>query len=138
MDDSMANLFVGQDGPDVRKLDGLGMALARLMGGGEAAEGLAPHGLRHGGNGAKGLGYFGPLAMKDGSYATELSADDDVGQFPLVVPTLSREELAALLAGDDPTDAMWTKAQAFANQRRAAGKNTFIEPGELRYPLPPR
>jgi hypothetical protein len=136
MDDSLASLFIGQDGPDVRRLDGLGLALAR-MGAGPTG-GLPPHGLRHGGNGAKGLGFFGPMAMQDGSYATEMSADDDVGQFPLIVPTLDRAELAALLSGQEPTAEMMAKAQAFANQRRAAGRDTFMEQGELRYPLPSR
>lgn len=136
MDDSLANIFIGQDGPDVRKLDSLGLALSRMSAEGAGPSGLAPNGLRHGGNGAKGMGYFGPLAMPDGSHATELSADDDMGQFPLIVPTLDRAELAALLSGQDATEAMWAKAQAFANQRRAAGRNTFIEQDELRYPLP--
>ena len=138
MDDSIANIFLGQSGPDVQKLDGIGMALRRVAMGADPAGGLAPYGLRHGGNGAKGLGYFGPLATADGGYATEISADDESGQFPLLVPTLTREELAAILAGNDPTDGVYAKARAFAAQRRAAGKSTFRESDEFQYPLPGR
>lgn len=138
MDDSIASIFGGQQ-PGVRQLDGLGVALSRYMSGAESSGGgLAPHGMRHGGNGAKGRGYFGPLASPNGDYSTEISSEDEHGQFPLIVPTLDREELMHLLANQQPTDAIYQKAADFASQRRAAGKNPFIETGEMRYPLPGR
>ena len=102
----------------------------------ESVPGLAPFGMRYGGNGAKGLGFFGPLQTADGSVMNEFSTDDESGQYPLVVPTLSRAELGSLLAGQDISQAIYDKARAFADQRRAAGRSPFIEPGELRYPLP--
>jgi hypothetical protein len=102
-----------------------------------AGLGLAPFGLRHGDGGAKGKGFFGPVPDATGGFATEMSADDMSGEFPLMVPTLTKEELAYLLSGGGrPTDAIFDKARAFADQRRAAGRSPFIEPGELRYPLP--
>ena len=137
MNDSIASIFSGQQ-PELRQLDGLGAALNRYMSGAEVGTGLAPHGLRYGGSGAKGRGYFGLLATPSGDYSTEISSDDEHGQFPLIVPTLDREELMHLLANQQPTDAIYQKAADFASQRRAAGKSPFIEAGELRYPLPGR
>lgn len=98
--------------------------------------GLVPYGFRHGDNGIKGRGFFGPLRTSSGDYMTEFSVDDESGQFPMVVPTLNAAELGSLLAGQEPTEAMFMKARAFADQRRAAGLSPFIQQGELRYPVP--
>lgn len=100
------------------------------------AEGLAPYGLRHSGEGVKGKGYFGPMAGRKGT-VTELSAEDDTGgEYPLVVPTLTTQELEMLLADQEPTEAIQSKARSWANTRRARGQSPFAGPTELRMPRP--
>jgi hypothetical protein len=96
---------------------------------------LAPYGLRHSGEGAKGNGYFGPMRGREG-VVTELSAEDDDGEYPLVVPTLTREELDHLLSGGEPTEMIYNKARSYAEKRKGAGKSPFADPSELRYPMP--
>ena len=59
--------------------------------------GLAPFGIRHSGEGAKGKGYFGELPSKDGMVSTEISTESDIGEHPLLVPTLTRKEIQHLL-----------------------------------------
>lgn len=106
--------------------------------GGEAGgQGLAPYGVRHSGEGAKGKGYFGELPHKSGSPATEISAaHPDIGEYPLIVPTLTREELDHLLSGNPPTEDIYLKAENHAKQRIGKGKHPFAQPDELRYPVP--
>jgi len=103
-----------------------------------AEEGLAP--FRHGGEGAKGKGYFGALPTTDGRVSTEISSGFEYKgknvEHPLIVPTLNKAELDHLLSGKEPTEAIYSKAQAFAKKRIDAGKNPFAEPTELRYPVP--
>jgi hypothetical protein len=96
---------------------------------------VAPYGIRHSGEGVKGLGYFGLLRGKEG-VSTELSAEDDDGEHPLLVPTLTRKEIDHLLSGNEPTDAIYEKAAGHAKMRKEAGKSPFAEPTELRRPLP--
>ena len=102
--------------------------------------GLAPFGLRYSGEGAKGLGYFGALANPAGGVSTELSSEfEHNGQtieHPLLVPTLTRDEIGHLLGGGEPTQAIYDKARAFALQRIGNGFNPFAGPTDLRYPLP--
>jgi hypothetical protein len=105
----------------------------------KAEGGLAPYGIRHSGEGAKGKGYFGllPTASGDG-HSTELSVESDrAGEHPLLVPTLTREEINYLLAGGKPTDSMYEKAERYALERKIVGKSPFAGPTELRRPLPP-
>ena len=101
-------------------------------------EGLAPYGLRHSGEGAKGKGYLGALPTKEGGVATEISSEFEYKgknvEHPLLVPTLNKAEIDHLLAGKEPTDAIYSKAQAFAKKRIDEGKGTFAEPTEMRYP----
>jgi hypothetical protein len=97
--------------------------------------GLAQYGLRHSGEGVKGKGYFGPMAGRDGT-VTELSAEDESGEFPLVVPTLTAEEIELLLAGKDPTAEMMEKASSWAATRRKRGESPFASPTEVRMPRP--
>jgi len=103
-------------------------------------EGLAPYGLRNSGEGAKGKGYFGALPNKQGGVSTEISSEFTYKgknvEHPLIVPTLNKAELDHLLSGKEPTDAIYSKAQAFAKKRIDAGMDTFAEPTELRYPTP--
>ncbi len=102
----------------------------------EPSEGLAPHGLRHSGDSAKGKGYFGLLPHASGM-ATEISSESpSIGEYPLIVPTLNREELDLLLSGAQPTNEIYDKAEAHALKRIGSGKNTFAQPDELHYPAP--
>lgn len=102
----------------------------------ESEEGLAPYGLRHSGEGAKGKGYFGVMPGKRGM-VTELSTEaEGIGEHPLIVPTLTREELEYLLAGGDPTEPIYQKAYKHAQGRKSKGKGAFADPSELRHPEP--
>jgi hypothetical protein len=106
---------------------------------GQHEGGLAPYGLRHSGEGAKGKGYYGALPNKAGGVSTELSAeDDDLGEYPLMVPNLSADELKSLLANEAPSSGIYDKARSHAQMRKAAGRSAFIESGELRRPKPER
>lgn len=84
----------------------------------------------------KGLGYFGVLKRPDGMVSSELSVGVNLGgkevEIPLIVPTLSREELSYLLKGGKPTPALIDKAAEFAQQRMQAGKPFFADDGEQR------
>ncbi len=101
----------------------------------EPEEGLAPHGLRHAGDSAKGKGYFGLIPGREG-HMTEVSSEDDLGEFPLLVPGLTADEIRHLAEGNEPTEDIYRKAGAHADKRRAAGRSTFIGPDELHYPAP--
>lgn len=98
-------------------------------------EGLAPYGLRHSGEGVKGKGYFGPMAGRDG-VVTEMSAEDESGEYPLVVPTLTAEELDSLIAGEPLSEEIQSKARSWADTRRSRGQSPFASPTELRMPRP--
>lgn len=84
-------------------------------------------------NGMKGKGFFGPLINNDGHPMTEYSADMVVGgktvQFPLLVPTLSPDEIDLILSGRDLTDEeyqpIFIKARQFAMDRMLQGKSPF-------------
>lgn len=82
----------------------------------------------------KGLGFFGELKRPDGSVSTELSIGVNLGghevEIPLIVPTLSREELDYLLKGGEPTRSLVDKAVEFAIQRQRAGQPFFAGDGE--------
>ena len=102
----------------------------------------------------KGPGFFGEVPRVDNpsSFSGELSATGDLkgpdGKpvlFPLLVPTLSREEINYLLSTDklnssDPKARtierdIYRKAQDFAAQRLANGLSPFAGHGE-QVPLP--
>jgi hypothetical protein len=73
------------------------MNVAELLG----QLGIAPYGMRHAESvydpfSAKGKGYFGMLPT-DYGVATEISADSDMGQYPLLVPTLTSQEVDWLM-----------------------------------------
>lgn len=104
-------------------------------------QGLAPYGLRHSGEGAKGKGYFGELPAKDGSVATEYSIEDESGEYPSLVPTLTKKQLDYVLKtglprGTEETKEVEKKARAYADKRRNEGKSPFAGPTELRMPTP--
>lgn len=102
----------------------------------EVEGGLAPYGLRHSGEGVKGKGYFGLLPNKMDGVSTEISVEDETGEYPLIVPTLTAEELDRLLAGGDPTPEMLDKASSWAATRRKRGESPFASPTEVRMPRP--
>jgi hypothetical protein len=79
--------------------------------------------------GYKGLGYFGPLPSIDAegkpSQSTELAGEMEGIHFPLIVPTLSKDELDHLLAGKPATDTIWKKAYEHAVMRGRGAKSPF-------------
>lgn len=96
----------------------------------------------------KGAGFLGPLVRPDGKTSTEISISTDaVGKkdFPLLVPTLTKDELAEILAIpiDDPKffdkvpPSAVAKAEAFAEARLKDGKPLFAAPGEQVAPPAP-
>lgn len=93
-----------------------------------------------GAQGMKGLGYFGPVDNLRGGYSTELAADTEIGgrrvDFPLMVPTLTRQELNHLLSGAQPTPEIYDKAIAHAIQRGQGAKDPFATQSDLPLPLP--
>ena len=76
----------------------------------------------------KGPGWIGSIPSKDGKEMTELSFDFDVDGkkifAPLLVPTLSKEEVDYLSSGGKPTDAIYKKAQDFAMEKVSKGEST--------------
>ena len=109
--------------------------------------GLAPYGMRNLEQGqditqgtVKGKGYFGEMPMNQGGAMTEFSSaygqDGKLVSNPLVVPTLTKQELDWLKSGQDPTPQIIKKAQDYAQKRMATGQSTFATPQELRYPVP--
>jgi hypothetical protein len=101
--------------------------------------GLAPYGLRHSGEGAKGLGYFGALPSQDG-FSTEISTDFEQNgktvEMPLMVPTLNPVELQRLLSGGEPTEDIYEKARSHAAMRMLQGLSPFAGPNDLRWRMP--
>jgi hypothetical protein len=115
------------------KLDPLAVA--------NALRGIAPHGFRHIESVEqvslpKGKGFYGYLPNQAGGVSTEISADSNGMQYPLINPAMSRQDINALLANQQPTDDMYRKAEQWANYRKSQGQSPFIGFGELRYPLP--
>lgn len=99
-------------------------------------QGLAPYGIRHSGQAAKGNGYYGMLPRPDGNRSSELSAEDTINgrnvEFPLINPALQVRQLKHLLNGGEPTDDIYEIARRYAASRLAQGKSPFIQNGELR------
>lgn len=93
----------------------------------------------------KGDGYFGLLTRPDGRVSSEISygTTDVTGQemeIPLLVPTLTAQEVQTLLKADLSKPkmvppAIVAKAVDFAKQRVAAGKSPFAQAGEQQ-PVP--
>ncbi len=102
--------------------------------------GVPPASLREDGT-LKGQGYFGELDRPGGGYSTELSFDaGPPGQEifgPLLVPTLTPEEVRALLSSDArPSDEIYGKAIDFAKYRMSQGMSPFAGGDEEPYPYP--
>jgi len=84
----------------------------------------------------KGQGFLGELKTPDGKVATELSIGIEYDgkperEIPLLVPTLTQDEVNSLLEGKAPSEDMILKAVNHARQREAEGKSVFAEPQEL-------
>lgn len=82
----------------------------------------------------KGEGFLGELKRPDGDVSTELSIGVNIGNkemdIPMLVPTLSKEEVKHLLDGGRPTDAIVQKAVQHAKTRMAAGQSPFAQKAE--------
>ena len=103
-------------------------------------QGIASYGARYAESPSeplsmKGKGYFGLLSSPEG-FSTEISATNDQGMsYPLLVPTLTQEEVNYLLQGGQPTNEIYDKAEMFAQSRQASGQSPFATPTELRMPV---
>jgi hypothetical protein len=107
----------------------------------ETSMGLSPYGVRHSGEGLKGKGYFGEIQSPSGQSVTEYSLyDEDIGEYPSIVPTLTAEELQDTIRrssqGEQPSIEVIMKARMYAKDRLSDGKSTFSGPTELRFPVP--
>jgi len=81
-------------------------------------------------------GYFGLLPTADGQVATEISSTDEQGRhYPLLVPTLTQEEIMHLLQGNQPTEDIYNKAEMWAESRRKMGLSPFASPADMRVPM---
>jgi hypothetical protein len=89
----------------------------------------------------KGKGFFGEIKRPDGKVSTELSIGVNIGGkevlIPIMVPTLTKSEVAYLLSGKyNPSarqgvdDVISRKAIDFARQRQAEKKPFFATPQE--------
>jgi len=79
----------------------------------------------------KGSGFLGTLLGPDGNISTELSVgvsfDGKEMEIPSLVPTLDKEEIALLMSGAKPTQAIMDKAIAHAKMRMQSGKSVFSD-----------
>ncbi len=107
-----------------------------------ASRGIAPYGFRHVENVndvslPKGAGWMGALPNQTGGISTEISADNNGSQYPLINPNMNHQDINSLLSNQQPTDEMYRKAEQWAKYRQAQGKGPFISPvGEMRWPAP--
>jgi hypothetical protein len=116
-----------------REVEAEEAAKEKLLQSGRMVEGRLSDGT------VKGDGYFGRLTASDGtklSHVTTTSSKVKVNnkeiEFPLLVPTLSKEEVNTLINEIVPNnkyvpDAIFNKAVDHANKRIKAGKSVFAE-----------
>ena len=82
----------------------------------------------------KGPGFLGELPGPNGTVSTEVSIgvdfDGQETEIPLLVPTLSQEEINAVLKGGQIPDSIIQKAITHAKMRISQGKSPFAEDGE--------
>jgi hypothetical protein len=85
----------------------------------------------------KGLGFLGPLKNARGEVMSEYSVDGEINgkpvQYPSIVPTLTKDELTAVLSAKEGArlpNSVYQKAAAFAKQRLDAGQDPFAAVGE--------
>jgi len=129
-----------------------GIGSLGFEGGGAVPQGgianLNPYGIRYSGDtrnvisdSLKGKGYFGELPSPSGQAVTEYSLyDSDIGDYPSIVPTLTREEIndTVMRASRQllPSETVVMKARRHAMERIAEGKSPFAGRTELRFPVP--
>jgi hypothetical protein len=141
----MADQYSQNDEPfDIFSSDPFGRNYVYGLFGNGNGQGLAPYGIRYAENlsqptTAKRGGYFGNIGTIN-EPMTELSSSFDIGgktvQYPLIVPTLTADELNLLRSGGEPTPEIINKAEKFAISRLSSGKDPFATTQELRYPQP--
>lgn len=94
---------------------------------------IGKYGLRKDGT-KKGSGFLGELKTTSGDVATELSIGVDFGkgetEIPLLVPTLSKQEIDYLLSGGKVTKEIADKAIAHAIDRLKSGQSPFANNGD--------
>ena len=126
---------------DNRPLPSIGTGLT----GYGAGQGIAPFGMRYSESlgdvpSQKRFGYFGAIPDARGNPMTELSSafesDGKMISHPLLVPTLSANEVALLQSGAEPTQSIYDKAQAWAMNRIQKGQSPFATPQDIRFPVP--
>ena len=97
------------------------------------AQGLQTYGMRYGSNDLKGNGYFGMLPNTNGMQSSELSGESDgIGEYPLIQPSMTKDQLARLLKGDSNMDDIYQSAESWALQRKKMGLSPFSQQNELR------
>lgn len=78
---------------------------------------------------SKGRGYLGEIPTKDGRVATEITIGVNLGgketDIPLLVPTLTKEEVKHLANGGSPTKDMVDKAVEHAKTRMGQGLSPY-------------
>lgn len=91
----------------------------------------------------KGKGYFGEIKRPDGNVMTEISIGVGLNgketQIPLIVPTLNKQELDALMKNDPKSkdfmrripSSVIDKAVEHAVQRMKQNKSPYAEPNEV-------
>lgn len=95
---------------------------------------MSDYGLRRDGT-KKGAGFLGELKRPDGGVSTELSVGVDFGEgeteIPLLVPTLSKQEINYLLKGGAPTKSIVDKAAQHAISRQKTGRSAFADEKDM-------
>jgi len=133
-----------EDSLDIFGSDPFGRDYLYGLSSGRDGQGLAPYGTRYAENlnqptTAKGKGYLGNVGTIQDPM-TELSASSNFAgrsvQYPLIVPTLTADELNLLRSGGKPTKEIYDKAQQYALGRLTSGEDPFATTQELRYPQP--
>jgi hypothetical protein len=104
------------------------------------------YGLRWAGTNAgapltkKQRGYFGEMRTPDnrpiGELSSEFEYDGKNIAHPLIVPTLTKEELDLLISGGRPTEDIFKKAQMWALSRIERGQDPFATQQDIRFPMP--
>ena len=121
------------------------MADYKLLAEAISRKGIAPYGTRYAEElgtptTAKGKGYFGAIPDQQGRPMTELSSayeqDGKLVSHPLIVPTLTKQEIDLLKMGAEPTSSIYQKAQEWAQSRLAQGQSPFATPQDVRFPVP--
>ena len=100
----------------------------------ESQQGVAPFGMRHDSFSPKGKGYFGALRNPNGGVSTEVSANMDGFEFPLLVPTLTKDEINQVMLGESIPESVYAKAYKYAMDRQAQGLSPFAGAPDLRVP----